>query len=98
MARKFFYVCAGLFLLALTYHLGARRAGAQVSNTVAAIAWDSPASQLVVVNQFGDVWTQDRVTTPWRFAGPLVYVGNLFAGGPTPVQQETWGKLKARYR
>jgi hypothetical protein len=28
-ARAFFYVCAGLFLLALTYHLGARSAGAQ---------------------------------------------------------------------
>jgi hypothetical protein len=27
-ARKFFYVCAGLFLLALSYNLGARTAGA----------------------------------------------------------------------
>ena len=30
-AKKFFYVCAGLFLLALTYHLGARSALAQSS-------------------------------------------------------------------
>jgi hypothetical protein len=29
MARKFFYVCAGMFLLALSYHLGARNAAAQ---------------------------------------------------------------------
>lgn len=29
MARKFFYVSAGIFLLALAYHLGARSAGAQ---------------------------------------------------------------------
>src|SRR5690349_5865855 len=28
-ARSFFYVCCGLFLLALSYHLGARNAGAQ---------------------------------------------------------------------
>jgi hypothetical protein len=28
-ARAFFYVCAGLFLLALSYHLGARNATAQ---------------------------------------------------------------------
>ena len=29
MARKFFFVCAWLFLLALTWHLGARSAGSQ---------------------------------------------------------------------
>lgn len=28
-ARAFFFVCAGIFLLALAYHLGARSAGAQ---------------------------------------------------------------------
>jgi hypothetical protein len=27
-ARAFFYVCAGVFLLALSYHLGVRAAGA----------------------------------------------------------------------
>ena len=32
-ARAFFYVCAGLFLLALSYHLGARSAGAQQGST-----------------------------------------------------------------
>ena len=38
MAKKFFYVCAGIFLLALSYHLGARNAGAQAGgNPVAAI-------------------------------------------------------------
>ena len=31
MARKFFYVCAGMFLLALSYHFGASSAGAQGS-------------------------------------------------------------------
>lgn len=30
-ARAFFYGCAGLFLLALSYHLGAGRAGAQAA-------------------------------------------------------------------
>ena len=29
MARKFFYVCVGMFLLALSYHFGAREATAQ---------------------------------------------------------------------
>ena len=34
MARKFFYICAGLFLLALSYHLGAQAAQAQVGSDV----------------------------------------------------------------
>ena len=33
-ARAFFFVCAGLFLLALSYHLGARSAGAQAGGSV----------------------------------------------------------------
>ena len=37
MAKKFFYVCAGLFLLLCTYHLGARRAQAQVGARFVAI-------------------------------------------------------------
>jgi hypothetical protein len=35
-AKAFFYVCAGLFLLALSYHLGARSARAQVGGSVEA--------------------------------------------------------------
>lgn len=31
MAKRFFYVCAGLFLLALSYHLGAHNVTAQSS-------------------------------------------------------------------
>lgn len=34
MARKFFYVCAGLFLLAATLQFGAKRAVAQIQNTI----------------------------------------------------------------
>jgi hypothetical protein len=34
MARKFFYVCAGLFLLALSYQLGVRSATAQPGNLI----------------------------------------------------------------
>lgn len=37
-AKAFFYVCAGLFLLALSYHLGARSAGAGVSTTLQEVA------------------------------------------------------------
>ncbi len=34
-ARAFFFVCAGIFLLAITYHLGARSAGAQAGAATA---------------------------------------------------------------
>ena len=33
MARKFFYVCGGVFLLALAYHFGAGNAHSQVGTT-----------------------------------------------------------------
>jgi hypothetical protein len=38
MARRFFYVCAGLFLLGVTYHLGAGRAGAQAGTSEQEVA------------------------------------------------------------
>ena len=40
VTKKFFNVCAGLSLLALSYHLGARTAGAQASgDQLVDIAW-----------------------------------------------------------
>jgi len=51
MAKKFFYVCAGLFLLALTYQLGARIAAAQApSNPVAAMSGTYPNQWVVTAN------------------------------------------------
>ena len=38
MAKKFLYVCAGLFLLVLSYHLGAGTAGAQSAGSILGIA------------------------------------------------------------
>jgi len=35
MARKFFYVCAGMLMLALAYHLGATQANAQLGSITA---------------------------------------------------------------
>ena len=42
MARKFFYVCAGLFMLALSYHFGATTATAQAPASSVAAAARSP--------------------------------------------------------
>lgn len=38
MARKFFFVCAGMFLLALSYHFGASTATAQAPASPVAAA------------------------------------------------------------
>jgi hypothetical protein len=55
MARKFFYVCAGMFLLALSYHLGASTATAQAPNNsvIAAYGWrdSEPAHYAAVVGR-----------------------------------------------
>ena len=38
MARKFFYVCAGLLCLALAYHLGARSATGQTTAVIEGVS------------------------------------------------------------
>lgn len=51
MAKKFFYACAGLFLLTLSFQLGARTAGAQGGGMieVAGISyWNEPRPCAVV--------------------------------------------------
>jgi hypothetical protein len=47
-ARAFFFVCAGIFLLALAYHLGARSAGAQGGGTVECVGAEGDNGSAVV--------------------------------------------------
>ena len=89
-AKNFFYVCAGIFLLALSYHFGATSAGAQApGNPVVS------GDQWVVFSANGDYFVRDGI----GLSG-VTYsaAGNVFSGGPTPATKETWGGLKARYR
>lgn len=87
VAKRFFFVCAGLLCLAVAYHLGARNAGAQApSNPV--VASDGGAR---VFTANGDVYHEAT-------GGVWVHQSNVFGGGPIPVQPETIGRLKARYR
>lgn len=89
MAMKFFYVCAGLFLLAASFQLGVRSAGAQApSNPIVAVSgsWAFTAN--------GDVY---------QGSGPenmviWTRVANVFAGSPVPVSQSSWGSLKLKAR
>lgn len=101
-ARAFFYVCAGLFLLALSYHLGARSATAQAGSMVTGFSTygaGSGASNMdcFVITPNGDVFGRNLATG--YEPGPLNYLGNFWSGGgPVPVERHTLGQLKARFR
>ena len=93
MARKCFYVCAGMLMLALSYHFGARNATAQVpGNPVVGMALYGTFLWVVTAN--GDLYgsVDPAAGYPW------VPFPNVFSGGPTPAQRESFGSLKSRYR
>ena len=88
LAKRFFYVCAGLLCLALAYHLGARSATAQApGNPIAA----APATGYVFTANGDLYYSPDPPTQPYSF------LRNVFSGA-TPAAHETWGGVKARYR
>ncbi len=75
MAKKFFYVCAGLFLLALSYHLGASSATAQGGTVV-----EGAALQLVPGTPEGNR-ASACVNRIWRWMRP----GGVPQEFPVPV-------------
>jgi hypothetical protein len=93
-ARSFFFVAAGIFLLALAFHLGAMTATAQPPSNPVVTGWESnfggQFNSLVVASN-GDVYYSDNNAQTWTLRA------NVF-GGPTPASQPTWGQLKAKYR
>ena len=97
MAKRFFYVCAGLLCLTLAYELGARNAIAQVGSPTSGFAAYPVAggSAFWILTPNGDVYSSG-----WNFQYGVAgaeFKGNIW-GAPTPTQPETWGRLKARYR
>ena len=91
MARKFFYVCAGMLMLALSYHFGASTATAQApSNPVVGLS--AYTTNFLVMTANGDSYVTPNYGQSWyRYA-------NCFTGtGPTPTAHESWGQLKSRY-
>lgn len=88
MFRKFFYAAAGLFLLALAFHLGNTRATAQGAGTFVSIATYN-----------GTAWalTSDgRVYYTTNPGVPFTLVGTI--GGATTGIPQSWGQVKERYR
>ena len=97
LAKRFFYVSAGLFLLALTYHLGACSVQAQAGAT--GFGFAVVTNNALVMTPNGDVYQHS-----FTYNGdgsmdftPVVRLGN-FWGGATPVTSQTWGQVKDRYR
>jgi hypothetical protein len=100
VAKRFFYVCAGILCLALAYHLGVQSATAQVGSTVNGFAMypgGGAASTCWVMTPSGDIYGRYLDPNSSGSSSPLYFVGN-FWGGPTPATQQTWGGVKARYR
>ena len=96
MAKRFFYVCAGLLCLALAYHLGASSATAQAAGNpvvfVSGLSGICPEYGSVCVTANGEPVGDQSISGPWT------HIGNVFAGAPTNAKPETWGGLKTHYR
>ncbi len=62
MAKRFFYVCAGILMLALSYHFGASTAGAQAPGNPIVAAFSQPSGgtkELWAYSLNGDVFVSE---------------------------------------
>ena len=96
MARKFFYVCAGMLMLALSFHLGANTAAAQLGNGASGVMFMGNGGVTVMTTSGDTYWRE--VDGNRKYFGPLANLGNFWSGAPTPALHESWGQVKARYR
>jgi hypothetical protein len=77
-AKSFFYVCAGLFLLALGYHLGARNATAQSPGGIEAGDISGNENTTAVINR--QLWYWHGVANP-----PALVTAAVIPGGAAVV-------------
>ena len=63
-AKAFFYVCAGLFLLALSYHFGAQSAQAQTGNVLLTIVFNSNNAMFAAMTD-GSVYESSDYGATW---------------------------------
>lgn len=93
MAKKFFYVCGGLLMLALAYHLGATTATAQApGNPVVSAYFSNQNLANYAVTSNGDVYVSTNSGQSYS------RIGGVFGGAPVMTQEQSWGQVKARYR
>jgi hypothetical protein len=92
-AKAFFFVCAGIFLLALSYHLGATSAVAQATGN--SVVTDVGPGTVITSN--GDVYVAPSVVSAPGWYANWTRVGNVF-GAPTPALARSWGQVKVEHR
>lgn len=91
-AKAFLYVCAGVLLLAWSYHLGARNAGAQQGSTISGFAAaggtmpGEAVAAVVVMTPNGDVYTRTMHSNP-SGSDSLYCLGNFWKAPLVPVRQ-----------
>jgi len=91
LAKRFFFVSAGILCLALAYHFGATSATAQSTGNPV-VGMIGGASAAITAN--GDVYELDG---SGNFSGNWHRASNIF-GAATGATQRSWGQVKARYR
>ena len=74
MAKRFFYVCAGMLMLALAFHLGATSAQSQSANKLVDVAWRRSDGFAYAVTSAGEIWAN-----PGN-CGSFIRVGQMPAG------------------
>jgi hypothetical protein len=90
-AKSFFHVCLGILALVAAYHLGATTATAQAPGNPAVGITVAGNGVVYVLAADGSVWQRLENGPNWTpYGNPL--------NGPTPVQQQSWGAVKQRYR
>jgi hypothetical protein len=99
-AKAFLFVCAGLFLLVLSYHLGARNAVAQSgaqANGLAISQNGCGTTEVFVITPSGDMYR--RGYSCGQLNSTSGFIGNFWSGtAPTAVQNQSWGSVKKAYR
>ena len=86
MARKFFYVCAGMLMLALSYQLGASTVVAQVPGTVDCVGFGTYSANAVIGGRL--YFINNSSPSVVEDLGPLPTPGRAVACGYQGVVME----------
>lgn len=90
MAKKFFYVCAGIMMLAGAYAIGANGVQAQ-NDPQAVLAMSTEGNYAFVVTSGGDLYRSTNYGDSWSF------VTNAFTGAVASESQGLDG-VKSNFR
>ena len=86
MARKFCYICAGMLMLALSYHVGANTATAQVAGTFECASYSGNAAWAVAGHHL--YFLNNSHPAAFVDYGPLPNATRAVACGPLGVVLE----------